>query len=154
MLPTFLFGPLNHIALQEFVNSFGQNLSSSWILTVNKGMTWFAFLFPQLELKLRKLASQLNPQYCNHMSLNTAESVAILETAIAALTDLKAQAKAAQDALAPLAADNEALTAIVTALQEADAAVDAKLEDLAAALAPATPADPVVVPVEEVPVTE
>ena len=76
------------------------------------------------------------------MALTTQNSLEIIETAITALSDLKAEAKAAQDALAPLAADNEALTAIVSQLNEADAAVDTKLEELAALLAPA-PEEPV-----------
>jgi hypothetical protein len=105
-------------------------------------MTWFSFFFPSVEIKIRKLASKLNLKYNTCMALTTEQSVAVIETAIAALTDLKTEAKAAQDALAPLAADNEALTAIVSQLNEADAAVDTKLEELAALLAPA-PEEPV-----------
>jgi uncharacterized protein YlxW (UPF0749 family) len=105
-------------------------------------MTWFSFFFPSVEIKIRKLASKLNLKYNTCMALTTQNSLEIIETAITALSDLKAEAKAAQDALAPLAADNEALTAIVSQLNEADAAVDTKLEELAALLAPA-PEEPV-----------
>jgi uncharacterized protein YlxW (UPF0749 family) len=114
-------------------------------------MTWLSFFFPSVEIKIRKLALKLNLKYNTCMALTTEQSVAVIETAITALTDLKAEAKAAQEALAPLAADNEALAAIVEALEKADAAVDAKLEELASTLAPAAEpeAEPAVEPVAE-----
>ena len=84
------------------------------------------------------------------MSYDTAQAVELITVAIDALKSLKAEVKTASDALAPLAAENAELQGVVDGLIAADAAVEVKLADLAAELAPApvVEPEPVVEPTE------
>ncbi len=83
------------------------------------------------------------------MNYDTEQAVSLIAVAIDALKALKTEAKAASDALVPLAAENAELQAVVDGLVDADKKVDLKLAELAAELAPAPAVEPESEPVVE-----
>lgn len=106
-------------------------------------MRWFSFFFPEIALELRKILAILNPITKKMKTeFSKEEAVNLLKATAEALVALKAEAKAASDALAPLAEDNAKLQSVVDTLVEADKAVDAELGKLAEILSPAEPVEP------------
>ncbi len=75
-------------------------------------------------------------------SYNTEEAIGLLTQTITVLKEKDAKIKEALAAVEPLLADNADLKALVDTLREEDAKVDAKLGELAAALAPEVTPEP------------
>lgn len=112
--------------------------------------TLFSLLYQSVIKAAERLSYRMSPHcnsnhYSNYaMSTKTKEEViAILDGAGVFITELKATSealkvavKAAQDALAPLAAENADLKALKDALEVADSEIDAAAEKLADTVSP------------------
>lgn len=100
-------------------------------------------LFPDLVTALRDLRKVVGQPktntHCKLMSLDTAQEIAVIESAITVITDLKAANAEAVAALEPLTAANAELQTVIDGLNQGDADSDAALERLAALINPPAP---------------
>lgn len=132
--------------------------------------TLFSFLYQPVihaaERLAYRMSSHCNPNHHPNYAMSTKtkeEVIAIMDGAGVFITELKATSetlkaavKAAEDALAPLVAENTDLKTLKDALEAADAEIDAAAEKLADVVSPPVVVDPPVdePPVEEPPVEE
>ena len=104
---------------------------------------FFSLLFPKIADRLRQIQVILKQKTKNMSDYTTDEAISILDSAITALKSMQVTVKEALAQLEPLQSANAELVSVVTGLQEADKAVDAKLAELAKALEPTpTPVEP------------